>query len=305
MRFTDRLTILIIPRSDSSIVSFRTAASVVYLVAGLFFVGLIGLGTAIFQHAACVRRDEAIARLASEKAALTRDVGEIRESFISLSGRMAELATLERDVRIAADLTAIDPEMRRVGIGGPVVPTRERIGDATAAADLRRDVDALIRQARFQRESLTEVADALTLRKESLARTPSILPVPGGTITSAFGKRKDPVTGEPGIHEGVDVASEFGDKVVATAAGRVMADSSRSGYGLMIEIDHGNGLRTHYCHCSKILVRNGQWVVRGETIAEVGSTGRATAPHCHYEVHRDGEPVDPARFILSSTIILD
>jgi murein DD-endopeptidase MepM/ murein hydrolase activator NlpD len=309
MRFTERLTILIVPQSGG-LISFRAAAGAVYALAGLFLAGLIGLGTAFLQHAACVQRDEAIARLSAEKGALDRDMAAIRESVAQLGGRMAELSALERDVRIAADLTAIDPEVRRVGVGGPGARAPIDLSSRAAAVDapavdLRRDVEALMRQARFQRASLGEVASALTVRKESLSRLPSILPVPNGTITSGFGKRKDPVTGEAGVHEGVDVASAFGHRVLATAAGRVVCASTRSGYGLTVEIDHGNGLRTSYSHCSEALVRVGDWVERGHAIAAVGSSGRATAPHCHYEVRRDGAPVDPERFILSSKIVLD
>ncbi len=311
MRFTDRLTILIVPPDDSGIVSFRAAAGALAALTLLFFAGLIALGTTFFQHAAAVRRDEAIARLTSDKTELTRSLGEIRDVVVRLNGRMVELATLERDVRIAADLTAIDPEVRRVGIGGPLALTAAGFAasapgaDFASAVDLRRDVDALVRQARFQRASLVEVAEALELRKESLARTPSILPVLGGTITSPYGKRTDPVTGEPGVHEGVDVGARSSDQVLATARGRIVSTSPKSGYGICVEIDHGNGMATSYSHCSRVFVSAGDLVDRGQVIAAVGSTGRATAPHCHYEVHLDGAPVDPKRYILSSKIIFD
>lgn len=311
MMLKGRVTILIIPRSDTGMISLRAPAWALYLFAFLFLGGLVGLGTSFLQHATVVRRDESIASLVSENRSLRSDLAEVKESAARLGGRLAELATLEREIRIAADLTAIDPEVRRVGVGGPIAvpavqaalgaPGNERPG----TAQTRRSVETLIRQARFQKESLAEVAEALALRKETLARTPSIFPVPGGTITSRFGKRQDPVTGESGLHQGVDIGSGRGAAVLATAAGRVVLAEERTGYGLTVQLDHGNGLRTSYSHNSKVFIGVGDWVERGERIASVGSSGRATAPHCHYEVIRDGVPIDPERFILTSKIIFD
>ncbi len=309
-----RVTILVIPRSDSGMLSFRAPAWALYLFAGVFLAGLVGLGTAFFHHAACVRRDERIAALVGENGALQGELGEVRESVARLGGRLAELAALEREIRVAADLAAIDPEVRRAGVGG-AVPTstadrsdpasRLPAADRTEVAGVRRNVEGLLRQARFQRESLAQVAEALAVRRETLARTPSILPVPGGTITSRFGKRQNPVTGESGIHQGIDIGGDRGAPVLAAAAGRVTFAEARTGYGLTVEIDHGNGLSTVYSHNSEVLVERGDWVERGARIASVGSSGRATAPHCHYEVRRDGAPVDPERYLLFTRILYD
>ena len=250
--FKSRVTILIIPRPDSGILSLRTPAWALYSLAGLFLAGIVGLGSALFHNAACVRRDERIAGLVSENRSLRGEVSDVRELVARLGGRLAELATLEREIRIVADLTAIDPEVRRAGVGGAVAsPAPDGApgppaDDRTEVADLRRNVDGLLRQARFQKESLAQVAEALVLRKDTLARTPSILPVPGGTITSRFGKRQDPVTGESGLHQGIDIGADRGAPVQAAAAGRVALVGERTGYGLSVEIDHGNGLRTVY-----------------------------------------------------------
>jgi murein DD-endopeptidase MepM/ murein hydrolase activator NlpD len=113
------------------------------------------------------------------------------------------------------------------------------------------------------------------------------------------------MTGESGIHQGLDIGSVRGAAVLATAAGRVILAEERTGYGLTVQIDHGNGLHTSYSHNSQVLVHVGERVERGQRIASVGSSGRSTAPHCHYEVVRDGIPIDPARFILNSKIIYD
>jgi murein DD-endopeptidase MepM/ murein hydrolase activator NlpD len=310
----DRVTILVVPDAAPGMISFRIPAWGLYALAGVVLAGLVGLGTAVFQHAAAVRSEERIAALVAENRALEGEIGAVRESVARVGGRLAELAALEREVRIAADLAAIDPEVRRVGIGGAApAPAADLPGAAVGAtstdrmeiAAARRNIEGLLRQARFQRESLTEVAEALAHRGEALARTPSILPVPGGTITSQFGKRQNPVTGECGVHQGIDIGGERGAPVLAAAAGRVAFTGVRTGYGLTVEIDHGNGLTTAYSHNTEVMVESGQWVERGQRIASVGSSGRATAPHCHYEVRRNGTPVDPERYLLASRISFD
>jgi len=311
MRLFERLTVLIIPSSDAAIVSLRLPGGALAAFFAVFLAGLIGLGTCAFQYVGQRQRDATISELRTENDALGREAAIIRDSIARLGGDLERLAEFEREIRVASGLPAIDPQVARLGIGGPANPAMHGALAAPAfvsgaAGEIGRDdVEGLLRQARFRRASLAQVAQALTLRKETLERTPSILPVRGGKLTSRFGTRTDPFTGEEATHEGVDVSGPRGADVVATASGVVVATHARTGYGLTVEIDHENGLRTIYCHNSKVYVRPGERVGRGDAIAAVGSTGRATSPHCHYEVHEDGAPVDPSRFILQSKTIYD
>ena len=112
-----------------------------------------------------------------------------------------------------------------------------------------------------------------------------------------------PLFNEMRPHEGTDFVAPAGASVVATATGRVVDVGTKIGYGLVVTLDHGDGLRTRYAHCSKILVRAGQVVTRGEKIAEVGRTGWATNPHVHYEVLLNGAPVDPSRYLFNGRIV--
>jgi murein DD-endopeptidase MepM/ murein hydrolase activator NlpD len=132
-----------------------------------------------------------------------------------------------------------------------------------------------------------------------LSNTPSLRPViEGSSITSHFGKRRDPMNGSWVMHKGVDLGGHIGSEIDAPADGVVIFTGLRGGYGQTVVVDHGYGLQTHYAHLSHIWVRPGDHVRRGDHIADVGSTGRSTGPHLHYEVRRLGEPINPERFIL-------
>ena len=117
------------------------------------------------------------------------------------------------------------------------------------------------------------------------------------SLTSPFGYRPDPFLGRPALHPGVDLVQAYGSEIRATAAGRVIHAGWMGGYGNMVEIDHGNGLTTRYGHMSEVAVNEGDEVAAGAALGRIGTTGRSTGPHLHYEVRIDGEPVDPERFL--------
>jgi murein DD-endopeptidase MepM/ murein hydrolase activator NlpD len=142
-----------------------------------------------------------------------------------------------------------------------------------------------------------DVATAERL-KALLSFVPLRMPLSGDpSVTSPFGYRADPFLGRLALHPGVDLAETYGSEIHAAAAGRVAHAGPAGGYGIMIEIDHGNGLATRYAHLSEVLVEEGEAVDKGAVLGRVGSTGRSTGPHLHYEVRVDGEPVDPERYL--------
>jgi murein DD-endopeptidase MepM/ murein hydrolase activator NlpD len=122
-------------------------------------------------------------------------------------------------------------------------------------------------------------------------------PVGKGWLSSYYGVRKDPFTGRPSMHKGIDFAGKEGEDVIATGAGVVTWSGSRYGYGNLVEIDHGNGLRTRYGHNAELIVAVGDVVTKGQGIALVGNTGRSTGAHVHYEVLKNGQQIDPLPFI--------
>jgi murein DD-endopeptidase MepM/ murein hydrolase activator NlpD len=119
----------------------------------------------------------------------------------------------------------------------------------------------------------------------------------GGVVTSTFGMRRHPISGRRSMHMGIDIAGKHGADIVAMADGLVIFSGRKSGYGKLVEIRHPNGLETRYAHNSQNLVTEGDLVTKGEVIAKLGSTGRSTGPHVHFEVRRNGEALDPMRYL--------
>ncbi|MEZ5565944.1 MAG: M23 family metallopeptidase [Gammaproteobacteria bacterium] len=144
---------------------------------------------------------------------------------------------------------------------------------------------------------LAVVADASTAADLNDMAYPSRRPSPGADVTSGFGNRRDPFTGRLARHSGYDLRAPYGAPILASAGGRVRYAGYRGAYGRMVEIDHGNGLVTRYGHASKVLVKRNDIVLPGQPIALVGSTGRSTGPHVHFEVRQDGKPVSPGIYL--------
>lgn len=249
------------------------------------------------------------ARLQKQNAVLSQELQEIRERVRFLEGELDHLAQKDAEVRILAGMDSIDEEVLQVGVGGPgslsledhplYALSEERGKEAFAVSY---DLNALERRARLLRESLEEAADSLAAHRDLLQSTPSILPA-AGLLTSGFSAaRMHPIHNRALPHEGIDISAARGTPILAAAKGRVRFAGRRSGYGLMVEVDHGYGYATVYGHASQLLVRNGQQVERGDVIARVGSTGLATSPHLHYEVRVGGRPVNPMNYIITGAI---
>ncbi len=143
-----------------------------------------------------------------------------------------------------------------------------------------------------------ELIVAVREKRTSLLSTPSIWPVEG-YVSSSFGMRKSPFGRGRAFHKGIDISQRRGTPVVATASGKVKQSGWDGAYGISVEIDHGIGIVTKYAHLQKSMVKVGQWLQRGEVLGLVGSTGRSTGPHVHYEVQVGGAPVNPMRYILN------
>ncbi|OLC68632.1 MAG: hypothetical protein AUH79_02925 [Betaproteobacteria bacterium 13_1_40CM_4_64_4] len=180
--------------------------------------------------------------------------------------------------------------------GGPA-PTLSRDLSVDEFSALLGQLSRQVEERSDQLGVLEALLVSSTVNKKFL---PSLAPVEGGWLSSSYGWRIDPFTGQKGFHEGLDFPTETGTPIVAAASGKVIFADVHPQYGKMIEIDHGNGLVTRYAHCSMLLVKEGDLVVRGQRVAAVGSTGRATGPHLHFEVRLNGVPQNPARFLQSA-----
>jgi len=237
-----------------------------------------------------------VATAAPEKPSLAGVEGVIARLQTSLDRvemrQAATLNTLEESYDgkvkrmrgVLADLGFRDPKTPRpAAVGGPFVPVKLPTNAGTFERQLYR-----IKVARTQVDRLTHTLGTVPIRKPILGEI---------DLTSSFGVRSDPFGRGPAMHSGLDFRSAHGSPVRTTANGRVVAAGWNGGYGKMVEIDHGNDVTTRYGHLSDIDVKVGQTVRVGQTIGRVGSTGRSTGPHLHYETRINGDAVDPQKFL--------
>ncbi len=246
---------------------------------------------------------------ARENATLTRELSRLRDRVGGLEETMHQLSEQDSQIRLLAGLDAVDQEILQAGIGGPGLTTLDAhplwqfdsaVGKDAFAVEY--DLSALERRARMLAASLSEAMDSLQSHRDLLESTPSILPVTGA-ITSRFtNSRMHPILHRALPHEGVDISAPHGSPILAAAKGTVVYAGWLVGLGYTVEIDHGYGYLTRYGHASKILVRRGQRVKRGEVIAQVGSTGISTSPHLHYEVRIGGRAVNPMNYVLGNVV---
>ena len=220
-----------------------------------------------------------------------------------LEKQLSKLKDFDKRIRIIANLEKGQETTSVMGVGGPSASdVREKLraekNEMGLAQQMRTDIERLELEAMSQEESLSELEKLLQSKKNMLVHTPSIWPV-HGWVTSGFGFRTNPFTGLTQMHEGLDIANRIGTPVIAPADGIVSDTGKDSAYGNFIVISHGFGINDRFLHLSKILVRPGQKVKRGDKIAEVGTTGKSTGPHLHYEVRVNGIPVNPVRYIVN------
>jgi murein DD-endopeptidase MepM/ murein hydrolase activator NlpD len=201
-----------------------------------------------------------------------------------LDGISKQLSDFEARTRRLAIVAGLSDSVRG-GLGGPSA-TDVGAGDVAGQS-----------QVLSTRLSLLE--SQFSRRTELIAATPTVWPV-HGAVNSGFGVRPDPFTGLPAFHEGVDISTARSEPVLATADGIVLRSGWAGEYGKAIALAHGDRYETLYGHLEETLVAEGQKVRRGDRVGLVGSTGRSTAPHLHYEVHVDGHPVNPLEYILES-----
>ena len=220
--------------------------------------------------------------------AMAMRLGEINAHVIRLDAlgkRLTEMADIDnREFDFGRDPPSGGPESDGEGVSAQVPDLSQMLNTLEKRVDLR--------------DSQLAALENVILAKELKEQIhPEGRPVSGGFISSYFGEREDPFSGHEAYHKGVDFAGTAGSNVVAVAAGVVTWAGERTGYGNLVEINHGDGYVTRYAHNERTLVKVGETVKRGEAVALMGSTGRSTGPHVHFEVIRNGRQVDPLSFI--------
>lgn len=201
--------------------------------------------------------------------------------------------------RVMMQMDPMSPLQRHSGLDNEArYRELQQLSDAGLVTYLTQRMDLLERQLFAQVQSFDQLRDAVGKQKDKLSHIPSVLPikVEDYTMSSGYGYRRDPIYGSSKFHEGLDFSASIGTPVYATADGEITVAKREAGYGNCIDIDHGYNYLTRYAHLSEILVKEGSQVKRGQMIGKVGSTGKSTGPHLHYEVRFKGEAQNPVNY---------
>jgi murein DD-endopeptidase MepM/ murein hydrolase activator NlpD len=303
-------TFLYVPSQNTGLKTIRVPRLLVYGLA-IALVGLVTASTiALLKYASQIGDTYRVTQLSNENEVLKSQLENFTRDLTDLERHVQQNFDFQKKARLMANLDDISEDVAEVGVGGPDVGYIQSMSvldenTRVRVSDLREDIDKLVRQATLQTESYREVISQLSEEQRRLDATPSIRPVPRGYVSSRFGRRMDPITGRSSFHYGVDYSVRLGTPIYATGDGIVTYAGKWSGFGLTVEISHGFDYVTRYAHTSKILVRKGQKIKRGDVIARVGSSGRSTATHLHYEVLQKGKKKNPLAFVLTGSEVMD
>jgi murein DD-endopeptidase MepM/ murein hydrolase activator NlpD len=240
--------------------------------------------------------------LAAERKAIAVARAEQRNHLDALALKIAELQThlirLDALGERLVDVGRLDPGEFDFSVAPPQGGLEYDLpGEAQSDAELDSELRRLAEVLADREEKLSLLEQMLIDRGVLAETTPSGKPVKKGWMSSGFGKRTDPFSGKKAMHRGIDFAGKRGSEVIAVAAGVVTRAEKVAGYGNLVEIRHANGYSTVYAHNQENLVEVGEMVSKGQTVALLGSTGRSSGPHVHFEVHRDGKIENPLRFV--------
>jgi murein DD-endopeptidase MepM/ murein hydrolase activator NlpD len=252
-----------------------------------------------------IREFNSIEEIKNRNRKLGKQLYSYKVKVEEIENTLERLKALTTKLKIISNLADAEERSKIFSAEAEAI---EGVDDFSMVSDSEMDNEFRGMQARlkdiyykmeYQEEDLNKLNEYLEEQSALLASTPSIIPVKGW-ITSYFGSRIDPFTRKLAKHEGIDISARSGTTIVAPADGVVTFAGNKPGYGVTLTIDHGYGITTVYGHNSKLFVAQGKKVKRGMPISAVGSTGRSTGPHLHYEVRVNGITVDPRKFILDN-----
>ena len=248
----------------------------------------------------------ALYSLKRENGNLKQEIKRISESYNKILADIDSISEINNQLRITANLQPISDEERLAGTGGSedFLATGLNTKDAETK-NLLTYVDDMIKIVRFEKNQSKEIASKVILNKKLYSCLPALKPTVGHYSINGFGMRRHPILGIMKFHSGLDINCNWGTPVRAPGDGKVIAVERQSGFGLVVEIDHGFGYKTIFAHLSKTLVKRGQSVTRGQIIAKSGNSGLSSGPHLHYEVHHDGKAINPIDFFFDEYTYLD
>ncbi len=279
------------------------------VLAGLAFLGLMvgvaaGLTYLGIQRAAEIKHPalQSLVRSAQEQQArrseeyVRQNISVMAVKLGQMQAQLTRLDVLGERLSNVAGINSSELKFSEIpGRGGALSasPAPRDLG----VDELRQHLDVVAKQMEWHSEQLGMIEGSMVESRAKARQLPTSLPVAATWNASGFGVRLDPITGQAAVHEGIDFIAETGTPIQAAAAGVVAFAGYHPTYGHLIEVDHGGGLLTRYAHASKLLAKQGEFIKRGAVIATVGSTGRSTGSHLHFEVRQNGRALNPTAFL--------
>jgi murein DD-endopeptidase MepM/ murein hydrolase activator NlpD len=309
-----KISFVVLSNSGAPAKQICTSKASIRLVGVILAACLLFFGYVVYDY---FKLKKTTAHLQNREIKLTSQLKEIQNQrkqiqqfaneINSLKAKLVALNNFEKKIRIIANIEKTDQSDNIFGVGGSIpgdldsrIPLVEKHN--SLIRDMHDQIDELDRASIHQKDEFESLLKSLEDQHNLLASTPAIRPVSRGEkswVTSRFGFRQSPFTGQREFHQGFDLSCQKGTPILATADG-VVTFAGRKGFlGKAMIIDHGHGMVTKFGHCQKFLKKKGEKVKRWEPIALVGNTGRSTGPHVHYEVHLNGIPVNPEKYILN------
>jgi murein DD-endopeptidase MepM/ murein hydrolase activator NlpD len=296
--------IIIQKESDSSISQWQLDQKSIFIIA---FSAVIIFSVTIFLISSLIGSivyQKKINEYKSSYDYVSENLSFLSKKMNKLSNQIKLIEEKDLALRTYAGMPQIDINMRKLGIGGEKLETSRFLNGMAPIinkelAVLEMDIEKLSREVNFEMKSYKSIYDEVQKNIQRIVRIPSIKPVDGGFLNSTFGYRNDPIDNVKRFHHGQDITVKSGTPIYSPADGEIKRAYYVGGFGNHIKIDHGLGYTTLFAHLSKLKVKHGQKVKRGEVIGLTGNTGRSTAPHLHYEIHYNGEPQNPLDYFFS------
>ncbi|MBN2497936.1 MAG: peptidoglycan DD-metalloendopeptidase family protein [Deltaproteobacteria bacterium] len=304
-----RFTIMVVPDRSSRVRRFRISRASLWSLGLLVFATLAGVTFGAIHYFKAIEKLAENTKLRRQNVELRTELLQVHEKVSSVQSVLDRIQRFDSKLRTITQLH--DPK-RHLAVGPfdasqPDVERSDAVIDPVVLAIgeqphlaiglLGERLEEIITEAERREGSIRQLEVVLRGQKVRLASTPSIWPA-RGWVTSGFGSRTDPYTGKSTMHRGIDIANQPGIPVVAPARGVVTFAGTSGGFGKVIVIDHGYGLRTRYGHLSEMSIRVGERIDRGDLVGKIGNTGRSTGPHLHYEVEVNGVCENPMNYIL-------
>lgn len=285
----DFFTVIFVPNARAKFRKYQIPLNVARVAGRVAVVVCVVLVAAMVHYATLVFEVSRLRKVEDESRNLLAKTHQIEQDAAALRTQMAQLSGTVIKLGVLAGVDAPPPDPNVGGTGGGVVADRSA-PNVTSFAEMSTRLTELTEKSR-------ELSGIFDKQRSLLATTPSVWPV-RGYLSEGFGNRIDPFTGLKDFHPGLDIAAPLGTKILAPADGTVIFVGVKGGYGNAVTVAHGRGLATHYGHLDAFNVKVGQSVRRGSVLGFVGSTGRSTAPHLHYEVWLNGSNQNPLLYIL-------